>query len=89
MNAEELSEELEICRRLAGSCRGECKSKPVVNYWVGCTTIECECIKVALPDWMPRECVRIWNKAWLNDRITFTQGFLDKHVETFLHELVK
>ena len=85
MTADELSHELDECKRLACKCRGECKEQPEVHYWVGCTILYCECVTLAVGDWNPRTAVRIWNQAWLTRR-EFNQKLMDDVLKVWISE---
>lgn len=85
MTADQLSNELEECRRLACTCRGECREKPEVFYAIGCTIIHCQCVKLCVPDWSPREAMRVWNKAWLING-NFDQKLMDRQYNRWYRE---
>ena len=86
MTHEELTNELDECRRLACACRGECKQQPEVFYLVGCTIIFCDCVKLAVGDWHPREAMRIWNGAWQKTKLNFDQQLLDAEYQAWIRK---
>lgn len=86
MTAEDLTNELDECRRLACACRGICKKKPEVFYVVGCTILYCDCVKLAVGDWHPREAMRIWNGAYMKTRLKFDQKLLDEEYKSWIRK---
>ena len=75
---EKIAHEINESRLLCAACP-DCKCRPSLTYDPGCTVVKCGCHKIVMPDFQPKQAMRIWNRCHMAK--SYTEWTIEKTIK--------